>query len=104
MGLLKKLFGARPDPSDGGIYLYVQCDRCEQIVRLRLEPEHELVPDEGGYCCHKTVVDTRCYRRIPAVFHFGRDQRLSGADIDGGRLVDQAAHDAQVAASRTQTG
>ncbi|MFQ5409650.1 MAG: hypothetical protein ACE5FI_14670 [Anaerolineales bacterium] len=96
MGFLKKLFGvADARPADAGIYLYVRCDNCGKVVQLRIEPQYELVADGQDFRTHKTVVDTRCYRPMPAVFYFDRRQNLMRADIEGGALVDRDAFRAQ---------
>ena len=63
--------GGRP-PEDDGIYLYVRLDRGGEIVQLRLNPQHELVPnyDEGGYYTRKTIVGPRTFQRADATFEF----------------------------------
>lgn len=86
----------RREPANRGIYLYVRLDRGGEVVRLRLDPRYELVPDEaGGYVTHKTVVGPRTYQRAEATFTFDSRLRLSGCDISGGALADEAAWQAQ---------
>lgn len=102
---LKGMFsGGDSGPADNGIYLYVKLDRSGEIVRLRLDPQHELVPDyEGGsgYRTHKSVVGPRTFARAEAVFRFNSSRNLEGAEIDGGSLVDAADYEAQEAAQTT---
>ncbi len=82
--------------ADRGIYLYVRLERGGEVVRLRLDPRYELVPDDaGGYTSHKTVVGPRTYQRAEATFIFDARYRLTGCDISGGALVDEAAWQAQ---------
>ena len=95
MGFLKKLFSTTPQAAeDSGIYLYVKCANCSDVVRLRLEPKYELVSDQSGYISEKIVVDSRCYQRMSAVFHFNHRQHLESAEIDGGELVSEAEYEA----------
>ena len=91
MGFLKKLFSTTPEAlEDSGIDLYVKCTNCDDVVRLRLEPKYELVSDQSGYISNKIVVDSRCYQRMSAAFHFNQRQQLESAEIDGGELVSEA--------------
>nr|MBN1230201.1 hypothetical protein [Anaerolineae bacterium] len=88
MGLFKKLFGGERQPADEGIYLYVKLDRSDEIVRIRLEPRYELVPDDesGGYITRKSIVGPRSYRRAEAVFQFSPTRQLASWDIRGGTM------------------
>lgn len=91
---LKNLFGGEGQQGqDSGIYLYVKLNRTGEVVQLRLTPEHELVPDyeHGGYYTRKTIVGPRRFERAEATFTFDDSRQLTGADISGGELVDEAA-------------
>ncbi len=95
MGFLKKLFSTTPEVAeDSGIYLYVKCTNCDDVVRLRLEPKYELVANQDGYISNKIVVDSRCYQRMSAAFQFTRRQQLESAEIDGGELVSETDYEA----------
>jgi hypothetical protein len=89
-GKFKNAFsgGERP-PEDDGIYLYVRLDRGGEVVRLRLNPQHELVPnyDKGGYYTHKTIVGPRTFQRAEATFQFNPRRELIASDISGGTLA-----------------
>ena len=92
MNFLKKIKNALSgpsDPGDKGIYLYIKLDRTGEVVRLRLTPEHELLPDydEGGYYTHKSIVGPMTFSRAQAVFRFDQGKKLVSWDIDGGELV-----------------
>lgn len=102
VGFLKNLFGGGDRQGridDAGVYVYVRLARSGEVVRLRLNPEHEFVPDpdQGGYTTHKTIVGPRSFNRADAVFHFDEQHGLVSADIDGGELADEAAWQAQQA-------
>jgi hypothetical protein len=102
VGFLKNLFGGgeRQERADSGVYVYVRLDRSGEIVQLRLNPEHEFVPDDaqGGYKTHKTIVGPRSFARAEAIFQFDEGRNLLGADIDGGELADESAWQAQQSA------
>lgn len=100
MGLfdsLKKAFGGGREPSDEGLYFYVQPDRTDEIVRLRLEPKYDLNPDydAGGYVSRKEIVSPRTFKRASAVFRFDQNRKLVEWDITGGVLVTEEEWQAQ---------
>jgi len=94
MGFLKKLFGSRSGKSSTssgqGLFLYVQCDRCGDKVRLFIHREHELNRTGAGYTWHKTIIDNKCYQPIVTVVDFDNSYRVSRSEIDGGRYISEA--------------
>ncbi len=99
MGILKKLKqsltggggGRRGDP---GIYFYIRLDRSGEIVKLRLIPGQDLVPDynAGTYFSHKTIIGPQSFERAEATFHFDGQRRFDQADISGGELTEEEAY------------
>jgi len=92
MGFIKKLFGAQgKKPSEyidtRGVYFYVRCDHCGTIVKLRADKEYDLERMANGYEWHKTVVDSRCFRRMPTVVMLDADFQVVDAEINGGKYV-----------------
>lgn len=102
MGFLHKLFGSRPkekptttgDPH--GIYLYAQCDHCGSIVRLRADKQHDLLNENGGYIWHKTIVDSRCFRRMQTIVHFDSRYQIVSSELQGGKYVSEADYEASL--------
>ncbi len=98
MGFLRKLFGGG-DSSPGeyvdknGIYFHVGCDQCGSVVRLRIDKQHDLnsTPD-GGYIWHKTIIDSKCFRQMPAVVRFDRSHNIISAEINGGMHISEEAY------------
>lgn len=87
---LKGLFSGQPDePRDDGIYLYVRLERSGEVVRLRLSPRHELVPDYegGGFSSRKLIVGPQSLSRADATFRFDEGRNLVSWEIEGGELV-----------------
>jgi len=98
MGFLKRLFGSEKQEEyvdKQGIYFYVRCNNCGTIVRLRADKQYDLENTGGGFVWHKTVVDNKCFRQIPAVVALNASYELEHADIQGGEFVTQADYDRQ---------
>jgi hypothetical protein len=90
--LMGKSFGS----DDIGMYYYVRCNRCGEVVRVRINPMNDLSAKEDGegLFTHKTVVGQRCYNRIEADFYYDSKRKLMNSQISGGTLVDKAAYEA----------
>lgn len=108
MGFLKRLLGGdggdkKKASSAGqadtqGVYLYVRCDNCGTPVRLRADKQYDLINEGGGYSWHKTIVDSRCFRPIPAMVRFNGNYEVTEAEINGGQFITQAEYDEWYAA------
>lgn len=103
MGLFKKLFGGGKQEKEyvdkTGLYFYVQCDNCGTAVRVRADKQHDLLSESGGYVWHKTIVDSKCFRRMPTVVHLDRSYNVTSADIEGGHYITEAEYEAIQAAA-----
>ncbi len=99
---------------DRGLYTYVRCNRCQDVVRVRINMANDVSevsdePDEDGevssvsnpaarYAVNKGVVDSKCFRPMKLTILFdGRRRELESA-VQGGEVVDQAAWEAVRAA------
>ncbi len=92
MGFLSRLFGRRSAAgsaadADGALWLYVRCARCEETIRVRLQPRTDAQPeyDESGRATHsflrKEILGNRCPNLMSVELH-----------LDGrGRISDQSA-------------
>ncbi len=99
MGFLKRLFGgegsSKGQSSDSeGFFFYVQCDNCGKKVRLRILRQYDLNYSDGSYVWHKRIVDSRCFREIPAVVRFDGNYNVTNADINGGRQISHEEYEA----------
>jgi len=95
---------------DRGLYLYVRCNRCQDVVRVRVNMANDLqqefvenADDVEGYSLTKGIVDSKCFRPMTLTMRFDRRRRELERTVEGGELVDQTAWEA-VRASRQQTG
>ncbi len=106
MGFLKNLFGGKkekkPYVDTQGIYFYVQCDNCGTCVRLRADKQYDLERDGGQFVWHKTIVDNRCFRRIPTSVTLDSKYNVIGADISGGRYITADEYEAWLAEQARQ--
>ena len=92
MGFLKKLFGGSEDEkssatSGQGLFLFVQCDRCSDKVRLYIHREHELNRTSSGFVWHKTIIDNKCFQPITTTVNFDNSYRVSQSEIGGGHYI-----------------
>jgi hypothetical protein len=99
MNFLRKLvglFAGGPSVSgDVGLYYYVKCDRCGEVIRVRINPMNDLsqTDDGQGYFVRKVIVGTHCYNRIEAEFSYTSNRKLNDTTLSGGKLVDAEAYE-----------
>ena len=73
----------------GGYWIYVRCNRCGEVIKTRLDLQHNLYPrDEGGYIARKTLVGNQlCFERIEVTLIFDAQQRVVEKDIAQGQFI-----------------
>jgi hypothetical protein len=94
---LSRLFRVTPQERDDLSYMIaVQCDRCGEIIRSRVNLSDDLSAnyDEDGnitnYFCRKVLIGRqRCFRPIEVLLTFDAQRRLKGREITGGRFVEE---------------
>ena len=95
---LSRMFMGSPSASGqdrDGIYFYVKCDRCGEVIQVRLNRNNDLSAEYGEngesgdvLQAHKVIVGQRCYNRIDADFIFDRNRNLLQKNVTGGKFVD----------------
>jgi len=101
MTIFKKLgkLLASPSPkTDRAMYLYVQCSKCGEKLRARVDIWNELTPEFDGksddplfYHCRKVLIGEKtCYQPIELRLKFDRNHKLFEKTISGGKYIDQA--------------
>ena len=104
---------------DRGLYVYVRCSRCQDVVRVRINPYNELSElsdedDEGvenprsanpnaRFMLTKGVVDAKCFRKMTLIMLFDGRRREIDRTINGGTSADQEDWEA-AQASRQRPG
>lgn len=99
--LLKKLtilFTSKRGQDAYAYWLYVQCDRCGEKIRSRVDLRNDLSIRYGdserdaAYFCHKTVVGSgRCFQKIEVDLTFGGHRQLVDWQIRGGKFIGEEA-------------
>jgi len=101
MNFFKKLgnFLAGPPPkTERALYLYVECDRCREKLRARVDVWNELTPEYDGksddpvaYHCRKVLVGEKmCFQPIELNLKFDRNHKLVDKRISGGYFIEEA--------------
>ena len=97
MDFLKRLFGGggRGEDKDG-VYVYVRSHQTGEVIRVRIHRYNDLSENEGGegFYVRKVIVGEKSFDRIEAPLRFASNRQLSGGEVAGGELVDEAAYEA----------
>lgn len=106
MDFLKRLFGGGGGQGGDkdGLYLYIRSHRTGEVIQVRIHRFNDLSLNEGdsGFHVRKVIVGEKSFDRIEALLTFDSKRQLSGSEIIGGELADEAAYEAY-RASRAQT-
>ena len=79
----------------GSMYLYIRCEGCGAIVRVRVDLSHDLNREEEGegtFLLRKEIMDDRCFRLIDASVWFDGDYHVTAAHVNGGQLISEAEY------------
>ena len=101
MNILKKLGTMLSSPAGKGertVYLYVQCGRCGEKLRARVDTWNELTPDfkdnsdnPASYFCRKVLIGEKlCYQPVELRLTFNHNRKLIKQEIHGGKYIDRA--------------
>lgn len=98
MSFLKRLgplFQSQGENTDV-IWLYVRCQRCGSVVRVRVDCRYDLNPDEtgSGYTLVKEIMDDRCYQLMRAEIHLDEKMRIDAREISGGTFITKEEYEA----------
>jgi hypothetical protein len=104
------LGGGAGSAADRGLYRYVRCNRCKDVVRVRINMANEVSelsdqPEEDGaisapanpaarYSVTKGIVDSKCFRPMRLTILFDGRRREIESTVEGGEVVDEAAWEA----------
>ncbi len=98
---IARVFSGNPNRpgADGGLYYYVKSHRCDEVIRIRINPMNDLSKrdnergEEGDdLFARKVVVGRKCFDRMEAEFIFDKDRRLKHKEVMGGVFVDTEAY------------
>jgi len=99
MGIFKKIgnfFTASGSSGASTYWLYVQCDRCGEKVKVRVNLHNDLSirygeKDEGDtYFCRKMIIgNQRCFQPIEVELTFNRNRKLLDQQVTGGQVISE---------------
>ena len=100
MGFFKKLsslFSAPGGAEDASYWVVVQCNRCGEQVRARVDTRNDLSIQYGEgngsptYFCRKVLIgEGHCFQRMEVELTFDQDRKLIDRKVQGGKFVDEA--------------
>lgn len=93
---LRKTLFSSPQNADRAIFLYVQCLKCGEKLRARVDIWNELTPEYNGksddaasYFCRKVLVgEKQCYQPIELRLKFDKNHKLIDKTIMGGKFIE----------------
>jgi len=96
MKRLSGLFaGSALDNKDNSFWVTVQCDRCGEVIRTRIDMNNDLSAEYGegeretNYFCRKVLVGKQgCFMPVEVVLKFDANHSLIEQQINGGKFVD----------------
>jgi hypothetical protein len=99
MDFFKKLSGFFTAPTSGGNGTYwvaVECSRCHEVIRARINLFNDLSADFDGndkaatYTCRKVLIGQQhCYQQIEVTLTFNAKRKLIDQQIQGGKFVEE---------------
>ena len=100
MDVFKSMFDQRGAPDKYGYLIYVQCNRCGEAIKARIDMRNDLSAlDDGGFVVHKTLVGKGlCFQRVEANLTFGERRNVVSQEISGGNFITADEYEALTAA------
>jgi hypothetical protein len=106
MNILKKFSKILSSPlpkTERAMYLYVQCNKCGEKLRARVDIRNELTPeytensdDASSYHCRKVLIGEKsCYQPIELKLKFDKNHKLISQEINGGKYIDEVQFNKQ---------
>ena len=98
MGFFKKLSGFFTAPAPGGstFWIAVECARCREIIRARINLFNDLSANFddnekiSSYVCRKVLIGQQhCYQQIEVSLTFDAKRKLIEQKIQGGKFVEE---------------
>lgn len=98
MDILKSIanfFTPQPRSTGSTAWVSVQCPRCGEIIRCRINLYNDLSIQYGAdekditYFCRKIVVgEQQCFQKIELELTFDKNRKLSEQKVMGGKFVE----------------
>jgi hypothetical protein len=92
--LSDRLAGLDHESDENSFWVTVQCDRCGEVIRTRIDLANDLSAEYGEgesvttYFCRKVLIGKQsCYRPIEVMLTFDANRKLIERQITGGKFV-----------------
>ena len=93
---ISSLFGGdAKDNKDSSFWIAVQCDRCGEVIRTRIDRSNDLSAEYGegesetAYFCRKVLIGKQgCFMPIEVILRFDAKRILIEQQITGGKFVE----------------
>jgi len=101
MGILDKLAKyllTSSDEDENAYWVYVQCNRCGEQIRSRVNLNNDLSVEYLGkkdqtYHCRKTIVGrTGCFQRIEVELNFDKNRKMIERQVTGGEFIEESEY------------
>lgn len=99
MGFFQRLskFFTSPAPQGDSLYwFYVQCNRCGEKIRGKVDFRNEVSPEYGegdktvGFFCRKVLLgEQHCFQQIEVTLKFDTRHKLKERQISGGDFISE---------------
>lgn len=93
---LASLFAPKRARDTHGYWLYVQCDRCGEKIRTRVDLRNDLsvrygqTDQDTTRFCRKTIIGSgRCFQKIEVELTFDAHRQLIDRHIRGGNFISE---------------
>ena len=88
---------------DAGLYYYVQDNATSEVMRIRVNRNNDLSADDdnGGFFVRKMLTGSRGYNRVEVKLSYDSRRNFTGAEVDGGKMVDEDAYHTYLSNSTT---
>ena len=100
-GDLKALFSPRVDDDANAYWLYVQCNKCGEALRVRVDRRWDLAQEFGqddtvsGHSLNKDVVGSqRCFQAIHVHQELDRSYKVKKQEITNGKFLTKQEYEA----------
>jgi hypothetical protein len=84
--------GLVQDSKDSSSWITLECDRCGEVIRTRIDMNNDLSAEYGegevAYFCHKVLIGKQsCFVPIEVVLRFDSNRCLIEQQITGGKFL-----------------
>lgn len=117
MGFLNKLFGiggqgasskdSKTIQDGNGLFIFIQCNRCGEKIKLRLRKTDELQRLENNqngasFFVKKMVMGSNCFNRMESTIEFDARYNVVHSEIENGKLLSVAEFNQDSSANKKQ--